>query len=84
VCFQWLLPVTDGPGAGNTMLIRGLTPDLAKMLDSAIDGRAEGTRGRFRCVTDGLVTEEACEWPANVDDDVAFTTPVMAAYRMFK
>jgi prepilin-type N-terminal cleavage/methylation domain-containing protein len=84
VCFQWLIPVADGPGAGNTMLIRGLTPDLAKMLDSAIDGRAEGTRGRFRCVTDGDVTEEACEWPANVDDDVAFTTPVMAAYRMFK
>ena len=76
VCFQWLLPADYG--VGNSMILRGLTPDLARMLDAAIDGRAEGTAGRFR----RLPPEDASElgdWPevsANGD------TTVSAAYRM--
>lgn len=95
ICFHWLLPTgtlaDPGPGAGNTMIIRGLTPDLARMLDTAIDGRAEGTRGRFRCVAaagggafNGEIGDSpnACEWPNVADDDVAAVGTVTAAYRM--
>jgi prepilin-type N-terminal cleavage/methylation domain-containing protein len=47
VCFQWNPP--DSPsGAGNVMVITGLTPDLARMLDQMIDGKADSTRGIFR------------------------------------
>ncbi len=95
ICFQWVVPTgtlaAPGPSAGNTMIIRGLTPDLARMLDNAIDGRAEGTRGRFRCVdgagADGFNgaigdQDEACEWPTIADSDVASVQTVTAAYRM--
>jgi prepilin-type N-terminal cleavage/methylation domain-containing protein len=95
ICFQWIVPTgtitNPGPSAGNTMIIRGLTPDLARMLDAAIDGRAEGTRGRFRCVAaaggsafGGNIgdSETACEWPTIADNDVAIVGTVTAAYRM--
>lgn len=95
ICFQWIVPTgtltEPGPSAGNTMIIRGLTPDLARMLDTAIDGRAEGTRGRFRCVAksatdafNGNIGEHpnACEWPTIADGDIASVQTVTAAYRM--
>ncbi|MGM0633188.1 MAG: type II secretion system protein [Pseudomonadota bacterium] len=83
VCFQWLLPVADGPGAGNTMLLRGLTPDLARTLDSAIDGRVESDQGRFRCVDGDDVTQAACtDWGTNSADDTDLNASVTAAYRM--
>jgi prepilin-type N-terminal cleavage/methylation domain-containing protein len=47
ICFQWNPPNTTS-GAGNVMVIRGLTPDLARALDRIIDGTADATRGRFR------------------------------------
>ena len=47
VCFQWNAPGT-GSGAGNVMVISGLTPDLARSLDQMIDGKADASEGLFR------------------------------------
>jgi prepilin-type N-terminal cleavage/methylation domain-containing protein len=47
VCFQWNQPSTP-EGAGNVMVISGLTPDLARMLDQMIDGKPDAREGRFR------------------------------------
>lgn len=47
VCFQWNAPGTAS-GAGNVMVLRGLTPDLARFLDQVIDGKADSREGRFR------------------------------------
>ena len=47
ICFQWN---TDGTisGAGNVMVLRGLTPDLARYLDQSVDGKPDALEGRFR------------------------------------
>jgi len=37
-----------GEGAGNVMIITGLTPDLARSLDQMIDGKPDEREGRFR------------------------------------
>lgn len=76
VCFRWLIPGSD-VGSGNVMLISGLTPDLAKALDAAIDGRADGTTGRFRrsrLAVDSAnianpVNNPATDWPTGNDSD---------------
>lgn len=47
ICFQWN-PDKTTSGAGNVMVIRGLTPDLARLLDQSIDGKADALEGRFR------------------------------------
>ncbi len=47
VCFQWN-PPTTGSGAGNVMVLTGLTPDLARSLDQMIDGKADECEGLFR------------------------------------
>jgi prepilin-type N-terminal cleavage/methylation domain-containing protein len=47
VCFQWS-PAGLTHGAGNMMVIRGLTPDLARYLDQLVDGKADAMEGRFR------------------------------------
>lgn len=47
VCFQWNAPATPS-GAGNVMVITGLTPDLAQSLDASIDGQAAADLGSFR------------------------------------
>lgn len=47
VCFQWN-PEGTISGAGNVMVIRGLTPDLARKLDQMIDGKPDSYEGRFR------------------------------------
>jgi type II secretory pathway pseudopilin PulG len=47
VCFQWNPPGTIS-GAGNVMVLRGLTPDLARYLDQLIDGKADALEGLFR------------------------------------
>ncbi len=49
VCFQWNPPGTAS-GSGNVMIITGLTPDLARYLDQAIDGQADAREGVFRQV----------------------------------
>ena len=55
VCFQWNVPLANGAadgavgdGAGNVMVITGLTPDLARSLDQMIDGKPDEREGRFR------------------------------------
>ena len=47
VCFQWN-PAGTASGAGNVMVIRGMTPDLARFLDQVIDGKPDSREGRFR------------------------------------
>ncbi len=47
IAFQWNPPGTIS-GAGNVMVLRGLTPDLARYLDQLIDGKADSREGRFR------------------------------------
>lgn len=47
VCFQWNPPGTTS-GAGNVMVLRGLTPDLARFMDQLIDGKPDALEGRFR------------------------------------
>ncbi|UCV00899.1 prepilin-type N-terminal cleavage/methylation domain-containing protein [Acidovorax radicis] len=66
VCFQWNSPTTAA-GAGNVMVIAGLTPDLARMLDQMIDGKPDAREGRFRLQTIDNSTNNApgVEWSAN-------------------
>lgn len=47
IAFQWNPPGTIS-GAGNVMVLRGLTPDLARYLDQTIDGKPDARMGRFR------------------------------------
>ncbi|WP_244114998.1 type II secretion system protein [Burkholderia cepacia] len=47
VCFRWNPPGTKA-GAGNVMVITGLTPDLARSLAAAINGTAGASAGSFR------------------------------------
>lgn len=47
VCFQWNTAGTTS-GAGNVMVVRGLTPDLARYLDQLVDGKPDSREGRFR------------------------------------
>ena len=47
VCFQWN-PARTTSGSGNMMVLRGLTPDLARMLDEQIDGKVDAREGIFR------------------------------------
>lgn len=55
VCFQWNPPGTIS-GAGNVMVIRGLTPDLARYLDQLVDGKPDAQEGRLRIQNAGLNT----------------------------
>jgi len=69
VCFQWN-PAGTTSGAGNVMVIRGLTPDLARMLDEQIDGKADAREGLFRQqdITSNVIGTSARagnEWGAN-------------------
>ncbi|CAN7345104.1 prepilin-type N-terminal cleavage/methylation domain-containing protein [Acidovorax sp. LjRoot118] len=66
VCFQWNNPGMD-EGAGNVMVISGLTPDLARMLDQMIDGKPDAREGRFRLqnVGAGTANEPGVQWAAN-------------------
>lgn len=47
VCFGWNKPGSNW-GSGNSMIITGLTPDLARALDQMIDGKADAANGAFR------------------------------------
>lgn len=95
VCFQWNPP--DLPsGSGNVMVITGLTPDLARMLDQMIDGKADAREGLFRqeLVDNGTGNAPGVEWnttnqfkygetgtaPSNLDENQV--TTVIAHYKM--
>jgi prepilin-type N-terminal cleavage/methylation domain-containing protein len=47
VCFQWN-PAGTASGAGNVMVVRGLTPDLARYIDQVVDGKPDSREGLFR------------------------------------
>ncbi|KWN22003.1 secretion system protein [Burkholderia territorii] len=47
ICFRWNPPGTPS-GAGNVMVVAGLTPDLARSLAAAINGTAGASSGNFR------------------------------------
>lgn len=70
VCFQWN-PAGTPSGAGNVMVIRGLTPDLARKLDHMIDGKPDAYEGRFRQQSTSTATQQrsrqipGSEWEAN-------------------
>lgn len=71
VCFKWNSPETVS-GSGNVMVIKGLTPDLARYLDQAVDGKADALEGAFREDTDSSTTdnEPGSEWGSNNTYDV--------------
>lgn len=66
VCFRWNPPGTAS-GSGNVMVIAGLTPDLARMLDQMIDGKPDAQEGRFRQlnVSNGTANAPGVQWAAN-------------------
>lgn len=76
VCFQWNPPGTAS-GSGNVMVITGLTPDLARALDQAIDGKPDAQNGAFR--QEGVVRatgtqfNPGIEWSGNNTQDINST-----------
>jgi prepilin-type N-terminal cleavage/methylation domain-containing protein len=70
ICFQWN-PAGTASGAGNVMVVRGLTPDLARFLDQIIDGKPDSREGRFRIQGRGQHTAAidangpGTQWEAN-------------------
>ena len=66
VCFQWNNP-SQADGSGNVMVISGLTPDLARMLDQMIDGKPDEQEGRFRRqgIANGTPNQPGLQWIAN-------------------
>lgn len=66
VCFQFN-PAGTASGSGNVMVISGLVPDLARSLDSAIDGVVLADGGRFR----EAIAAPAATWSVNNTVDVA-------------
>jgi prepilin-type N-terminal cleavage/methylation domain-containing protein len=62
VCFQWNRPGTAS-NSGNVMVIKGLTPDLARALDQMIDGKPDARYGMFR--QEGTTATTSAEWAAN-------------------
>lgn len=56
ICFGWNKP-GSAYGSGNSMVIFGLTPDLARALDQMIDGKADAGNGAFRQYITGLTRQ---------------------------
>lgn len=79
ICFQWNNPGTQS-NSGNVMVIKGLTPDLARMLDQMIDGKADASEGMFRQVglTSTSVGSPNQEWKANNTNPYGSTGPVVS------
>ncbi|MBF0371002.1 MAG: prepilin-type N-terminal cleavage/methylation domain-containing protein [Magnetococcales bacterium] len=65
ICFQWNPPSTRS-GSGNVMIITGITPDLARMLDTMVDGKADAREGLFRqdIASNLTVGEAGTTWSA--------------------
>lgn len=69
ICFQWNPPRLS-EGSGNVMVIRGLTPSLAREMDAMIDGKPDALEGLFRQQNIKRNTQETHgiagkEWDAN-------------------
>jgi prepilin-type N-terminal cleavage/methylation domain-containing protein len=71
VCFQWNPPITPS-GAGNVMVISGLTPDLARSLDQMIDGKADAREGMVRQqgIANGAGNVPGLEWIGTNQNDI--------------
>ena len=69
VCFQWNRPAS-ADGAGNVMIISGLTPDLARMMDQMIDGKPDAQEGRFRLqgIVNGTANAPGVQWNRTNND----------------
>jgi prepilin-type N-terminal cleavage/methylation domain-containing protein len=69
VCFQWNPPASP-EGAGNVMILSGLTPELARMLDQMVDGKPDSREGRFRLqgVGNGTANAPGVQWNRTNDD----------------
>ncbi|MDP4077906.1 type II secretion system protein [Acidovorax sp. A1169] len=80
VCFQWNQP-SSAEGSGNVMVIAGLTPDLARMLDQMIDGKPDAQEGRFRMrgVDNGTANGPGVEWKGNNTYGHGTAAPTAAA-----
>lgn len=83
ICFQWNKPSTPS-GSGNVMVITGLTPDLARSLDMAIDGKADAQNGAFRQEAIAVagaganVAGSGVEWKGNNTEKQAATAGTAA------
>jgi prepilin-type N-terminal cleavage/methylation domain-containing protein len=77
VCFQWN-NAGNPEGAGNVMILSGLTPELARMLDQMVDGKPDAQEGRFRQqgVANGTPNGPGVQWSQN--NDSAFKAGVIA------
>lgn len=76
ICFQWNPPGTAS-GSGNVMVVTGLTPDLARALDQAIDGKPDAQNGAFRqegiTRTAGAAGAPGAQWEGNNTQAVGTT-----------
>jgi hypothetical protein len=83
VCFQWNAPGT-ADGAGNVMVITGLTPDLARSLDQMVDGKPDAREGVFRQegVANGTANAAGVEWGANNTQTHSTANTINAAATM--
>ncbi|KRG58722.1 MULTISPECIES: prepilin-type N-terminal cleavage/methylation domain-containing protein [unclassified Stenotrophomonas] len=85
ICFGWNKP-GSAYGSGNSMIITGLTPDLARALDQMIDGKPDAGNGAFRQYITGLTrqatnaggatdaTKIGTEWGGNNTGSMSATT----------
>ncbi|GAA6142589.1 prepilin-type N-terminal cleavage/methylation domain-containing protein [Hydrogenophaga sp. 5NK40-0174] len=71
VCFQWNNPGA-ADGSGNVMILSGLTPDLARMLDQMVDGKPDAQEGRFRLqgIGNGVANGPGVQWNRTNDDSI--------------
>ncbi len=92
ICFQWNKPGTLS-GAGNVMVVAGLTPDLARSLDQMIDGQPNALDGAFRlegitsrgsdALDDGWGADNTqAQGTASGGDDVDQVITLTAHYKM--
>ena len=72
VCFQWNQP-GSADGSGNVMILSGLTPELARMLDQMVDGKPDAQEGRFRlqAIANGTPNAPGVQWNRTNDDTAA-------------
>ena len=79
VCFQWNNPAAPA-GSGNVMVVAGLTPDLARMLDQMIDGKPDAQEGRFRqqAIGNGTANAPGVQWGSNNQFAITEATPAAA------
>lgn len=71
VCFQWN-PPSSPDGSGNVMILSGLTPELARMLDQMVDGKPDSQEGRFRLqgVLNGTPNAPGVQWNRTNNDAI--------------